>query len=57
LEILYSNKIKKDWSLQAKQLFPEATARHAVMTLGSEEDDPKLTWCLEHWKVFKKALL
>jgi hypothetical protein len=26
------------------------------MQSGSEEDDPKLEWCLECWKAFKKTL-
>lgn len=26
------------------------------MTSGSEENDPKLKWCLECWKAFKKTL-
>jgi hypothetical protein len=40
---------------QAKELFPQATAWHAVMTTGSKEDDPKLMWCSECWKAFKKT--
>jgi hypothetical protein len=48
--------LKKYPSSQAKELFPQATAWHTVMTLGSVEDDPKLKWCLEHWKAFKKTL-
>jgi hypothetical protein len=48
--------LKKYPSSQGKELFPQATAWHAVMTTGGKEDDPKLTWCLECWKAFKKTL-
>jgi hypothetical protein len=47
--------LKKCPLSQAKELFPQATAWHAVMTSGSKENDPKLAWCLEHWKAFKKT--
>jgi hypothetical protein len=48
--------LKKYPLSQAKELFPSAIAWHTVMTSGSEEDDPKLKWCLECWKAFKKTL-
>jgi hypothetical protein len=47
--------LKKHPLSQAKELFPSGTAWHAVMTVGSKEDNPKLKWCLEHWKAFKKT--
>jgi hypothetical protein len=56
LEIFQSDKIKKYSLSQAKELFPEIIAWHIVMTSGSKEKDPKLIWCLEYWKVFKKTL-
>jgi hypothetical protein len=51
----YSNpSILKKYPLsQAKELFPQAMAWHTVMTTGSKENDPELTWCSEHWKAFK----